>query len=162
MKSLRDVLPMGTTTVILRKNLPEDQKIAVDVRGIDIGDFGPLFVHFPEIVEALNGGKLDAASLIKTLPAKAVSALIAAGAGILGDEEAEAGITNLALFEKLALLVPVLQKTMPDGPRPLVELLVAMGVLEEGALSAFENAGKSKNLPPQHKQKKREQVSPTP
>ena len=111
-------------------------KASVKVQGTDVSVYGVsalgvaiLFKRFPDLAGLLNGKPIEPASLFD-YGAEAVAAIIAAGCGTPGDADAEAVASRLSISDQLALLVEIIELTLPGGLGPFVENLVrARGAL---------------------------------
>lgn len=100
----------------------------VEIPGVSAEGLVHLLERFPEL-QALLTGKADAIDPKNMLSfgAKVVSAIIAAGCGYPGDEQAEATARKLPVNDQLSLLEAVLRVTLPGGLGPFVERLAAVG-----------------------------------
>ncbi len=99
------------------------KKIAV--HGISMTGFGTLIPRFPNLVNDLNERmkKDGALSLIAIMDVAgpAIGAILAAGLGYPGNEDAEKKAAQLDASTQLTLLDKIVEKTMPDGIGPFVE-----------------------------------------
>src|SRR5690606_4428627 len=106
-----------------------------------------LMGRFPAVRALFSGKdmkvKADADSLIKVIP-EAVSAIIAAGCGLPGDEKAEAIADTLPVESQLELVNKVLALTMPKGIGPLVDQLTALGAIVNDASAGGSKAPATK------------------
>ncbi len=97
----------------------------VPVHGISMTGFGSLIPRFPNLVTDLNERmkKDGALSLIAIIDVAgpAIGAILAAGLGYPGNEEAEQKAAQLDVSTQLKLLDKIVEKTMPDGLGPFVE-----------------------------------------
>lgn len=114
--------------------LPGGEKVAVpggevDAVGVSIEGLGALVLRFPEVVDQLFAGKINAASLVVTVP-KAVAVFIAAGMGCMGDEKAEQWAARLPLWAQVDLCAAIIRQTMgSDDSGPFVDRLMKMAKL---------------------------------
>jgi len=98
----------------------------VDVKVMGIGTRGvvELLQRFP-LLASLMSGKPDVELAYKMAP-EAITAIIAAGMGHLGDKKVEAAADGLAFGPQMALLSAIVKLTMPMGFGPFVEQFGAM------------------------------------
>jgi hypothetical protein len=120
---------------------------AIEVPGLSIDGIAQLLNRFDEVRGWLSGGAVDlsAEALVGTGP-HLVAAVIAAGTGAPGDEQAEAVASDLAVGEQLALLEAIMRVSFPDGLGNFLNRLTAaadaVGLdLEVGAEPAPATAG---------------------
>lgn len=113
---------------------------SVEVRGKRVPCFGlgakqivDLVTRFPVLKETLfPAGALqmpsevsDPLGLIHAAP-DAISAILAAGTGHLGDQQHEEAASNLGLEEQIDLLTEILKLTLPNGLVPFMEKLTVL------------------------------------
>lgn len=124
--SLKDIAPISESVII------RGDKIAV--KGITNEGISVIWRRFPVVTELLSG-----TATIDTIAVKApeaIAAIIAAGCGFPGDEEAEAIAANLTVDESTALLSSILAMTWPRGFGPFVESLTRLGLLVQQPASS--------------------------
>lgn len=136
MKDLLEILPGGKLVAIGQGH--------VEVFGVSFSDLGKLVQRFPELVDQMFSGKIDAATLLVTVPG-AVVPLLASGLGRLGDEAVEKRLGQLNAYDQLELAAEVIKATMPDGPGPFLERLKKLGGAIGLDLDRFEAL--TQNLP---------------
>ena len=73
----------------------------------------------------------------------AVAAVVAAGCGYPGDEQAESVGGSLGIDAQADLLAAILRLTLPAGFGPFVDKLTALGHVLDAAPSATEQASSS-------------------
>lgn len=117
--SLKDIAPLSETVEI------RGDKIVV--KGITNEGIAVIWRRFPVLVDLLSGNATPA-SVSEKAP-DAIAAVIAAGCGFPGDEEAEAIAASLTVDESAALLSAILGMTWPRGFGPFVESLTKLGLL---------------------------------
>ena len=118
MSGLRDLA--GTTeTVTVRGH-------KVEVPGLSIDGIAHLLNRFDELRGWLSGGAVDVSpeALVGTGP-HLVAAVIAAGPGAPGDEQAEAVASDLAVSDQLAVLETIMRVSFPDGLANFLDRLTA-------------------------------------
>jgi len=120
----------------------------VRVQGADLNVYGvsalgvaSLLTRFPDLASLFTGDvKFDLTfDTVLKLGPDVVAHIIAAGCGSPGDEKAVAVAANLPVGDQAALLRPIIELTIPEGPGPLLDALNAVvgGKLES------ENLGKA-------------------
>jgi hypothetical protein len=77
-----------------------------------------------------------------TMGGDAVAAIIAAGCGYPGDEQAEAVAGKLAIDAQADLIAAIVHLTLPAGLGPFVEKLTALGGILDAVPSATAQASK--------------------
>ena len=120
MVGLVDIAPASETVEVRGER--------VEVVGVSAAGIAGLLARFPELRRAVSGGEIELDRII-ALGGEIVGAIIAAGCGAPGDEQAEAVATRLPLEAQADLLEAILRATMPKGVGPFVEKLRRMGVL---------------------------------
>jgi hypothetical protein len=120
MTSLLDIAPSIETVEINGK------KVAVD--GVSAEGIAILLRRFPELRQLLSGRTVEAERLM-AMGGEAVAAIIAAGTGFPGNEEAERIAGRLPAGPQIELIEAVLRLTMPGGIGPFVAALGRMGAL---------------------------------
>jgi hypothetical protein len=98
---------------------------AVPVKGVSVRGVASLLARFPEIQGAMTGEALTAETLMALAPA-AVSAVICAGCGYLGDADQEAAAADLPVGAQIDLLSEIIRATVPRGVGPLAEKVKAL------------------------------------
>ena len=124
MVGLIDIAPV-TAEVVIRGN-------SIAVQGVNARGVALLLVRFPEL-RALVTGREVALETILALGGEVIAAIIAAGTGSTGDENAEKAADNLSLEEQADLLAAIFRMTMPNGVGPFVDRLTALGINPGGA-----------------------------
>ena len=107
----------------------------VSVRGADVEIYGVsakgvalLLARFPEL-RMLMSGKTVEIDRLMAMGGDAVSAIIAAGCGYPGNEQAEDMAGKMSVDEQADLLAAILKLTLPNGVGPFVEKLTALGAI---------------------------------
>jgi hypothetical protein len=118
MPGLMDVVP--ARTVVYVNGAP------VELRGISISNIVTLFGRFPELQQAILMQQSPTVEEIVAMAPRALSSMIAAGAGGLGDPAQEKRADELDASTQLAMLTAIIKLTMPDGIGPFVERLTAL------------------------------------
>lgn len=127
MPGLMDVAPARATV--------EVNGTPIEVRGVSVGDIIVLFGRFPELRDMLLQQAPSVDALVAMAP-KAISAIIAAGTGQLGDEAIEKTVDSLGASMQIKLLSEVVRLTMPEGFGPFVESLTSLaGTFNQGTAS---------------------------
>lgn len=119
MPGLLDIAPAVETVEI--------RGTKVEVYGVSVKGIAYLLQRFPELRAMLSGREVSADRLIE-IGGDAVAAIIAAGTGYPGNEQAEAVAGSLSLDEQADLLAAIVKLTMPGGVGPFVEKLSALGL----------------------------------
>ena len=96
----------------------------IDVHGISMEGFGHLIPRFPNLLGELNerlktDGRLTVIAVMQ-IAGPAMGAILAAGVGHPGNEEAEKDLGKLSMAAQTTLLDKVIERTMPDGLGPFV------------------------------------------
>ena len=114
MGSLLDIAPLSETVTV--------SGVAIEVKGVSALGIASLMKRFPEFRELLSGNEIDIGpdQLFELVP-NGVAAIIAAGCGHPGNQEAEGVAEGLPVAEQLELLQAILRLTMPDGIVPFAE-----------------------------------------
>jgi hypothetical protein len=99
---------------------------SVHVHGISAKGLAHLLGRFPELRRLMTGQDVGAEQLL-AMGGDAVAAIIAAGCGQPGDEQAEAVVGNLAIDTQADFLAAILRLTLPKGLGPFVAKLTALG-----------------------------------
>lgn len=114
------------------------QGASVQVYGVSASGLALLLSRFPELRKLMTGIEVETTQLI-SVGGEAVAAIIAAGCGYPGDENAEAVAAKLALDSQADLLAAILRLTLPEGIGPFVSKLTALsGLLDIDARSDTE------------------------
>ena len=117
MSDFLSINPAPETVTVNGKKIP--------VHGISMTGFGSLIPRFPSLITDLNermkkDGALSLLAIID-VAGPAVGAILAAGLGYPGNDEAEQKAAQLDASTQLKLLDKIVEKTMPDGIGPFVE-----------------------------------------
>ncbi len=117
MSDFLSINPAPETVTVDGKKIP--------VHGISMTGFGSLIPRFPDLVGQLNerikkDGALSIVAVME-VAGPAIGAILAAGVGQPGNEQAEENYGKLAVSAQLKLLDKIMEKTMPDGVGPFVE-----------------------------------------
>lgn len=104
----------------------------VTVSAISITDIAAILKRFPDVRKVLAGRNITVESLFELVP-EAIIAVIAAGAGHAGNEEAEKKVASLSIDDQFALLTAIFKITFREGVGPFVARLRALGVLGDAA-----------------------------
>ncbi len=117
MNDFLSINPAPDTISINGKKIP--------VHGISMTGFGTLIPRFPSLMSDLSERmKKDGALTlvaIMDVAGSAIGAILAAGLGYPGNEEAEKKAASLDISTQLKLLDKIVEKTMPDGIGPFVD-----------------------------------------
>ena len=97
----------------------------VSVTGIAAEGCLALFIRFPELQQYLGGGGVSVSDLIKTAP-DVIAAVIAAGTGTLGDDEAESIARKLPVEVQLDILEAIVRLTFRSGFGPFVQRIATL------------------------------------
>ena len=98
----------------------------VEVHGISAKGLAYLLGRFPDLRRLMTGQDVDAQQLL-TVGGDAVAAIIGAGCGQAGDEQAEAIAGNLPIDTQADFLAAILRLTLPKGIGPFVAKLTSLG-----------------------------------
>lgn len=104
----------------------------VEVFGVSWKGLAVLSARFPEFGAMLSGGDVSSDKLMG-LAGDALAAVIAAGCGMLGDEATEKHAERLSANIQTDLLAAILRRTIPDGPGPFVDKLLAAQRIAAGS-----------------------------
>src|SRR5262245_9569088 len=117
--SLLDIGPLSVNVPVGDKQLA--------VYGVSAKGCFHLFQRFPEVGMWFKGGvkKIDAKQLLTEVPG-AIAALIAAGCGAPGNEEAEEKAELLPVEAQLDVIEAILKLTFSKGFGPFVQRIVAL------------------------------------
>jgi hypothetical protein len=118
------------------------QRTSVSVHGISAKGVAHLLGRFPELRKLMTGQDVEADQLM-AIGGDAVAAIIAAGCGYPGDEQAEAVAGKLAIDAQADLIAAIVRLTLPAGLGPFVEKLTALGSILDAVPSATAQASKS-------------------
>lgn len=118
MASLLDIAP-STTVVNVRGT-------AVDVTGVSAIGLAALLRRFPALLHAIQGRAVLSVESLYDLGPEIVAAVIAAGTGRPGNEQAEAVAASLGVSVQLELLSAILAETLPDGVEGFTKRLEAL------------------------------------
>lgn len=100
------------------------------VYGISVEGLFGIFNRFPEVGKWFKGGKLEMKDLIEQAPA-AIAAIIAAGSGFSGNEEAETKAALIPVESQLDILEVLVRLTFKSGFGPFVQRIVALSKAAE-------------------------------
>ena len=131
MVGLVDIAPV-TSTILVRGQ-------DITITGVSARGIALLLARFPELRAVITGREVAMDDLLK-LGGDVIAAIIAAGTGSPGDNDAEQAADNLTLEEQADLLASIVELTMPRGLGPLVERLSRLGLLAGGGASAMQAA----------------------
>lgn len=84
-----------------------------------------LFQRFPDIRRAVVGRSVDRDALLALAP-DMIAAIIACGIGFVNDPEQEKAAATLSLDLQMDFIDAILRLTMPDGPDPFVDKILAI------------------------------------
>jgi hypothetical protein len=116
----------------------------ITVHGIGVKAGLDIAKRFPQIVGMLGGEGFNLGTFLTVAP-DAVSAIIAAATGHLGNEAAEEAAGNLSVEAQWDILEAVGRLTFSKGFAPFVERIMA---LADAANSALSSKGTGMKLPP--------------
>jgi hypothetical protein len=114
----------------------------VSVHGVSAKGIAHLLGRFPELRKLMTGQQVESENLM-AIGGDAVAAIIAAGCGYPGDEQAEAVAGKLAIDAQADLLAAIIRLTFPAGLGPFVDKLTALGGILDAAPSATAQASSS-------------------
>lgn len=102
----------------------EMRGVAIPVYGVSADGIAHLLRKFPELRALMTGHEVNLTpeNIIDKAPG-AIAAIIAAGCGYPGREDAEATAATLTISEQLELLAVILEQTLPQGIGPFVASL---------------------------------------
>jgi hypothetical protein len=138
MIGLIDIAPCAETVAV--------QGTPVPVHGISARGLAHLLGRFPELRKLMTGQEVEIEQLM-AMGGDAVAAIIAAGCGYPGDQDAEDVAAKLTIGAQVDLLSAVLRLTLPGGFGPFVEKLNALGDLIFPATQAGGSDGSSATAP---------------
>jgi hypothetical protein len=115
--SILDIAPQHDTVQVGNQELK--------VYGIAADGVVTLFRRFPEMQAWFKGGKVNLTELIVKAP-DAIAAVIAAGCGEPGNEQAEATAKRFGVETQLDCLEKIVKLTFKDGFGPFAERIVAL------------------------------------
>jgi hypothetical protein len=98
----------------------------IDVSGVSVEGIAHLLQRFPQFAQLQNlmgGGEKDLAAVLFSLGPQVIAAIIAAGCGYPGNDDAIKRALNLDLQAQADLLDAVLRKTLTKGLDPFLERL---------------------------------------
>jgi hypothetical protein len=133
---------VGLIDIAPKLEIVEVQGSPVAVPGISAKGVAHLLGRFPELRKLMTGQEVEADALM-AMSGDAVAAIIAAGCGYPGDEQAEAVAGKLAVDAQADLLAAVVRLTLPAGLGPFVEKLTALGGILDAVPSATAQASSS-------------------
>lgn len=111
------------------------QNEAVAVHGVSAEGLAYLLGRFPDLRRLMTGLEVDTPQLL-AVGGEAVAAIIAAGCGYPGNDDAEAVAAKLSLDSQADFLTAILRVTLPKGIGPFVNKLTALsGLLDVDARS---------------------------
>jgi len=114
----------------------------VSVHGISAKGVAHLLGRYPELRKLMTGQEVETGALM-SMGGDAIAAIIAAGCGYPGDEQAEAVAGKLSIDAQADLLAAIVRLTLPAGLGPFVEKLTALGGILDAVPSATAQASKS-------------------
>ena len=117
MVGLLDIAPL-TTTVKLGKE-------KIEVVGISAKGVACILQDFPQFAGMLSGGTLKGEELLAAAP-DMVAAIIAAGTGTPGNDQAIERASMLPVEYQLDLLEAIIKISMPSGPAPFMRRLTGL------------------------------------
>jgi hypothetical protein len=127
---------VGLIDIAPRAETVDVQDTPVAVHGVSAKGVAHLLGRFPELRKLMTGEAVEGSELM-AMGGEAVAAIIAAGCGYPGDENAEAVAGKLAIDAQADLLSVIIRLTLPAGLGPFVEKLTVLG----GILDARPPAG---------------------
>ena len=134
---------VGLIDIAPRVETIDVQGTSVAVHGVSAKGLAHLLGRFPELRMLMTGLEVEAPALM-AMGGDAVAAVIAAGCGYPGDEQAETVAGKLSLDAQADLLAAILRLTLPKGIGPFVEKLTALGGILEADAAPSASAPASK------------------
>lgn len=114
MVGLLDLAPVADTVEIRGASYP--------VKGLSVAGIAQILARFPALKNLFAEQGADFAA-IAAMSGEAITAIIAAGLGHLGEPDYEAALANLTLDEQADIFAKILKLTMPNGVVPFVQTL---------------------------------------
>lgn len=133
---------VGLIDIAPRTENTDVQGAPVAVHGISAKGVAYLLGRFPELRKLMSGQQVETDALMN-IGGDAVAAIIAAGCGYPGDEQAEDVAGKLAIDAQADLLAAIMRLTLPAGLGPFVEKLTALGGILDAAPSDTVQASSS-------------------
>jgi len=95
----------------------------IDVPGLSLEGYAHIALHHPAVLGMMrpDSPQMSMAEFIIAAGNKAICALIAAGCGKPGDEQAEAVAASFGMQDQIDLLCAIAKRTMPRGMIPFAE-----------------------------------------
>jgi hypothetical protein len=122
----------------------------LDVYGVSAKGIFTVLSRFPQVQSWFRSGKLDTSRLVAEAP-DAIAAIIAAGCGEPGNEEAEQAASRLPIEAQLDILEAIGRLTFTSGFGPFVRRIVHLAEQAEsvnyGRALATKSPPASKPLP---------------
>ena len=112
---------------------------SVEVQGISAKGLAHLLGRYPDLRRLMTGQEVAADQLL-AMGGDAVGAIIAAGCGQAGEEQAEAIAGNLPIDAQADFLVAILRLTLPKGIGPFVAKLTSLGGILDADAARFDTA----------------------
>ena len=131
MVGLVDIAPITSSVTIRGQD--------ITITGVSARGIASLLARFPELRALVTGREVALDELLR-LGGDVIAAIIAAGTGSPGDNDAEQAADNLTLEEQADLLAAIVEFTLPRGLSPLVEKMSRLGLLAGGGASAMQAA----------------------
>jgi hypothetical protein len=119
MTSFLDIAPSTATVEVCGQS--------VHVPGISALGLAALFRRFPEILTLFQGGAIAAATDLFELAPVAVSAILAAGLGHVGDHKIEEHAAKFPVGTQLEIILAIFGATFPRGVEDFIEALNRAG-----------------------------------
>lgn len=98
---------------------------SIEVRGLTLRDIAALLARFPEVLTMFKGGDIDLTALLAAAPG-AAAAIMAAGAGHVGNPAAEDICAALSVEYQTNVLIKIGELTFPGGIGPFAERMAAL------------------------------------
>lgn len=126
----------------------------VETRGLKLGSqLIELVSKFPSVIEMLDTSKKDGDP--SSLADDAITAIIAMGTGVYGDDTQMGYIAEMSAGERAAFMASIIRQTAPTGIGPFVELLLSLGaqavtVADDESAPIKMRSKKPSGLPPNY------------
>jgi hypothetical protein len=120
---MADLLDIAPATAVESVHIAGGQRITV--RGLHGNDIAAIVARFPAMIAVFAGGGDNVVTLFSSL-GQAAGAIIAAGCGHLGDENAEQIAGSFLFEDQLRLFKAIFALTFPNGLSPVMETIAGL------------------------------------